>query len=239
MNQHYFQLLTFDLDDTLWDVVPVIVEAEKAMMEWLDSNHPDMSQAYNASQLRAIKDKILIMQPELQYQISLLRVLSLSSAFQGIGYETQDANNAAQQAFEVFLKARNDITFFDSAVETLEKLKPFYRIGALTNGNASTDKVGLGNYFEFCVNGEAINSNKPAPLHFEQAKALTNIDYQHMIHIGDHPEHDILGAKKLGLKTIWVNIKNQKWQARWQPDEQITHLNELPAAIERLERSTL
>lgn len=234
--QNHFQLITFDLDDTLWDVTPVITRAEEAMMAWLEANHPELCQVYDASQLRAIKDKILLMQPELQYQISLLRVLSLSSAFQGLGYDAHAANSSAQAAFEVFIKVRNNIDFFDATVETLKQLKSSYRIGALTNGNASTDKVGLGEYFEFCINGEAINSNKPAPLHFEQAKTVTGIDYQQMVHIGDHPEHDILGAQKLGVKTIWANLKNQKWQARWQADEQITHLNQLPAAIERLER---
>lgn len=237
MKPLHYKLVTFDLDDTLWDVVPVIIQAESAMMKWLEIHHPKLVDQYDAKQLRLVKERILLMQPELQHQISLIRVLSLSSALQGVGYEMHEANNAAQHAFEVFIEARNNITFFDGAIECLQKIKSKYQLGALTNGNASTSKVGLEPYFEFCVNAEAINSSKPSPLHFEQAKQLTGIDYDQMIHIGDHPEHDILGAQKLGVKTIWVNIKQDDWQFRWQPDEQVTHLSQIPEAIERIEHS--
>lgn len=237
MSQQHFQLITFDLDDTLWDVVPVIMQAEAAMMDWLQTHHPELTKHYDAKQLRAVKEQIVMMQPELKHQISLVRVLSLSSAFQGIGYELESANTAAQNAFEVFMAARNQVHLFDGALNSLNKLKKQYRLGALTNGNASTDRIGLGDYFEFCINGESIDSSKPAPLHFEQAKTHTGISYEQTIHIGDHPEHDILGAQKLGIKTIWVNLKGENWQWRWQPDEQVTHLNQLASAIERLERS--
>ena len=34
------QLITFDLDDTLWDTAPVIVSAEAVLRQWLSEHDP-------------------------------------------------------------------------------------------------------------------------------------------------------------------------------------------------------
>ena len=34
------QAITIDLDDTLWDCHPVILEAESKLWEWLETNYP-------------------------------------------------------------------------------------------------------------------------------------------------------------------------------------------------------
>ncbi len=36
------QLITFDLDDTLWDTAPVIVSAEAILREWLAEHAPNL-----------------------------------------------------------------------------------------------------------------------------------------------------------------------------------------------------
>ena len=34
------KLITFDLDDTLWDTAPVIASAEVVLRDWLEANAP-------------------------------------------------------------------------------------------------------------------------------------------------------------------------------------------------------
>ena len=36
------ELITFDLDDTLWDTAPVIVSAEAVLRDWLTDNAPKL-----------------------------------------------------------------------------------------------------------------------------------------------------------------------------------------------------
>ncbi len=46
------ELITFDLDDTLWDTAPVIVSAETVLREWLIANAPKVG-ALDASAFQA------------------------------------------------------------------------------------------------------------------------------------------------------------------------------------------
>ncbi len=36
------ELITFDLDDTLWDTAPVIASAEAILRQWLTDNAPNL-----------------------------------------------------------------------------------------------------------------------------------------------------------------------------------------------------
>ena len=40
------QLITFDLDDTLWDTAPVILSAETVLRDWLEANAPRYAKFY-------------------------------------------------------------------------------------------------------------------------------------------------------------------------------------------------
>ena len=39
--------ITFDLDDTLWPILPVIIEAEKITKRWLIKNYPPLEIVLN------------------------------------------------------------------------------------------------------------------------------------------------------------------------------------------------
>ena len=44
--------ITFDLDDTLWEIEPVIIKAEIKFEEWLKRNYPIISEELSIQQLR-------------------------------------------------------------------------------------------------------------------------------------------------------------------------------------------
>ena len=52
------KLLTFDLDNTLWSVDPIIARAENAMMEWIYKNHPELRFKVTTVQFEQYKDKV-------------------------------------------------------------------------------------------------------------------------------------------------------------------------------------
>ena len=55
------------------------------------------------------------------------------------------------------------------------------------------------------------------------------------LHIGDHQQQDIAAAHRLGMKTIWVNLGDAPWtEESCRPDQEITHLAQLPAAVQVL-----
>ena len=66
------QLITFDLDDTLWDTAPVIVSAEAVLREWLSEHAPNLG-AVPVEHLWAIREQVLANEPGLKHRISALR----------------------------------------------------------------------------------------------------------------------------------------------------------------------
>ena len=46
------KVITFDLDNTLWDVEPTLLRAEQAQNDWLRAHRPRLMQRYNDEQMR-------------------------------------------------------------------------------------------------------------------------------------------------------------------------------------------
>ena len=45
------------------------------------------------------------------------------------------------------------------------------------------------------------------------------------------PEHDILGAREVGMHTVWMNSQGEEWPGGRRADREIDNLRQLPAAI--------
>ena len=228
------QLITFDLDDTLWESRPVLMAAEKAMLEWLAGNRPKLLQTFSPDQLRIFKNRVAEAHPELVHRVSRLRQEALRLALIEAGYDADAARSGADGAFVAFIEARQRVTFYDSVISTLEALHGRYRLGAITNGNANAQQLGLMQYFDFALCAEDLGSSKPAPDLFLAALERAGCEPQAAVHVGDHPEDDMAGARAVGFRTVWANFRGLPWQADWRPDLEIRHWRELLLALEQL-----
>jgi putative hydrolase of the HAD superfamily len=70
---------------------------------------------------------------------------------------------------------------------------------------------------------------------FQAALQHAGVGPREIVHVGDNPEHDIQGAKEVGMHAIWMNSQGEKWPGGPQPDCEIANLTELPAAIASLD----
>ncbi len=229
------KMLCFDLDDTLWAVKPTLIAAEKKVAAFLNEHCPEVYQRFDFKALAKKRHELVNAKPALEHQISQQRIETMFHAIAECGYSNDHAKKLSAQAFEVFIDARHQVDYFPGAVNMLEVLCKQYRIAALTNGNAYVSRLSIGKYFEFSINAEEINASKPSPDHFEQAIARAGLQADQLIHIGDHPEHDIYGAHRLGIKTVWVNLENKQWQESFAPSIEVNAVEQLPAAIARLD----
>lgn len=229
------QLITFDLDDTLWESRPVLLNAERAMLEWLARERPRLLQKFSPEQLRVFKSQVAERNPELLHRVSALRREALRLAQLEAGYTPEEAADGADQAFAAFYRARQQVSFYDSVVPTLEALQGRYRLGAVTNGNADLEQIGLMGYFDFALCAEDLGSRKPAPEPFQAALARAGCAPEQAVHVGDHPIDDMEGAHACGFHTVWANFRGLAWPAPWQPDAQIRHWRELLEVLRRLE----
>ncbi len=226
------RLVTFDLDDTLWDNRPVIEGAEQAMRDWLNRHAPALAEV-PVEHLWDIRARLLAERPELRHRLSELRRRTLFSALSEVGYGQEKARELAEGAFQTMLEARHRITFFSDTVPTLEWLAGRYRLAVITNGNADVGRLGLADYFAFALCAEELGVGKPDPHPFQEALRRADVSPEQAVHVGDHPGDDILGAQQAGLRAVWFNPQNRAWEADHRADAEIRSLAELPELLAR------
>jgi 2-haloalkanoic acid dehalogenase type II len=228
------KVITFDLDNTLWDVEPVILRAEDAQRSWLLQHRPGAIEAFTHESLWELKKSVWKRHPELAHQISKIRIQFLYELITAAGYNEHAARTGAEQAFKVFLDIRHDVVLYEEALAVLEELAKRYTLGALTNGNADIYKTDAGEYFDFAFLAEDVNASKPAPDMFHAAIERSGVNPEQIVHVGDNPKHDVLGAQDVGMRTVWMNSQNETWNEETKPDGEIHNLKQLPEAIARL-----
>jgi FMN hydrolase / 5-amino-6-(5-phospho-D-ribitylamino)uracil phosphatase len=198
------KLITFDLDDTLWDTAPVIASAEVVLRDWLQANAPLLGDV-PVEHLFAIRERIVLAEPELKHRISALRRRVLTRALEDVGYGQMQAQQLAEQGFEVFLQARHKVEIFPEVQPMLELLSQHYALGVITNGNADVSRLGLADYFRFALCAEDLGIGKPDPAPFVEALRRSGVPASEAVHVGDHPRDDIAGAQRAGLRAVWFN----------------------------------
>lgn len=226
------KLITFDLDDTLWETAPAIVGAETMLREWLAQNAPKLGPV-PVEHLWEIRTRLVEADPTFKHRISALRRKVLFHALEDAGYPAVHAQDLADQAFEVFLHGRHQLDIFPEVVPTLEILAKSYTLGVVTNGNADVRRLGLADYFAFALCAEDLGIGKPDPAPFVEALKRGNADAHHAVHVGDHPGDDIAGAQQAGLRAIWYNPMGKPWEADRLPDAEISSLTQLPEVLAR------
>lgn len=220
------KVIGFDLDDTLWAVKPVIIRAEKVLGDWLVNTVPELR--YDVETMRQFRDQAIAEDPNLVKQITELRRRVIHMALDES--DVDNSHDIASEAIEVFLEARNNIEFFDGALDVLTNLSDRYALGALSNGNADISRIGLSHIFSFAYSAEQVGAPKPEPDLFHRAMEHTKVAPHEMIYVGDDPKLDVDAANQLGIKTIWVD-HGTKPQGDTAPSAVISHIKELPDAV--------
>ena len=230
-------VITFDLDNTLWDVEPALIRAEQAQQEWLQQHRPGSIEAYDHQALWEFKKSVWQRHPHLLHHVSQMRIQMLYELQVAAGYIEEEARSGAQQAFAAFLQERHKVVLYEEALEILELLSRQYTLGALTTGNADIYKTDAAEYFDFAFLAEDIGASKPHPDMFHAALQQAGVGAEQIIHVGDNPEHDIQGARAVGMHTVWMNSQETDWPGGDRADREIDNLRQLPSAIASISAS--
>jgi 2-haloalkanoic acid dehalogenase type II len=100
---------------------------------------------------------------------------------------------------------------FPDTNPALEKLARKYRLGILSNVDNDLLEGTLQHFtvpFDLVVTAERVRSYKPGMKHFEEARRIIGADTS-WLHVAASLYHDIEPASRLGIKTVWVNRKNE------------------------------
>ena len=226
------KLITFDLDDTFWDIKRTIVNAEINSRKWIEDRIERKIEWGTIDDFLKIRNELIKDNPALNYDLGLLRKKIISYHTQKYFRNQKDLDEFIEEAFMFFLEERHKVEFFDDVITVLEKLSSKYKLGVLTNGNADIKKLGIDHMFEFSLSSMDVKSNKPDQGHFVKAKELSQISFQNTLHVGDHPVNDVYGARELGINVMWFNLNNLVWDIDGNPPIQFKKWSEFINLLE-------
>lgn len=232
------KLVTFDLDDTLWSVMPVVIKANQLAWRWMQEHTPAFTDRFEMRDLlegSTLRKELLERFPEIKHSMTLIRLRVLELGYQQVGYSSEEAQHWANRAFEYFHEHRHAVEPYSEVEPMLAKLKQAgYQIGALSNGNAEVSRTPLADWFDFQFNADSVGTAKPHPLMFEKALAHAGVSHFETVHIGDHPINDVRAARDLGIKTIWVNPEGLDYPQPVDADLCIECISQIPEAVASL-----
>ena len=221
---HSITTITLDLDDTLWAIAPVIERAERELWDWLGDRYPRIAERYAPADVAALRSEVVDAHPHMHHDLKFLRRTVLARLAEGAGYGAE----LVGPAFDVFDRYRNRVTLYPDVTPALERLARDFRLLALTNGNADLERIGIRHLFADVVAAAEAGVAKPAAGIFGLACARAGPEPAQVLHVGDHPEFDVAGARADGLRAAWVNRHGQPWpEALPAPEATVAALGEL------------
>jgi FMN phosphatase YigB (HAD superfamily) len=218
----HLALLTFDLDNTLFPVGPVLEDADVAMIRALHSaGCTEATDVSIARQMKQIQKKA-----ERRMSFSEQRKRAIHQEMELITKpgETLDID-FVHTISNVWLDERHrsaERNLFSDTIAMLETIKtkfPRTCIGAITNGdgNPLCMNATLASYFDFCVSGEDSNifpNKKPQRGIYEASIAAYCTRYPSKLtqdshiwcHVGDCLVNDVWASSRTGAHAIWIEV---------------------------------
>jgi 2-haloalkanoic acid dehalogenase type II len=215
--------ITLDLDDTLWPIEPVMLHAEQTLDAWLKANCPRVAETYPIPAMRELRDRIARENPHLAHDFTEQRRLSLQAALHPHGYD----DTHVESAFTAFYDARNQIECYPDSLAALERLAEKYPLVSITNGNADLERIGMAHFFRHIITARGAGVAKPNGRIFTLACTKLNLHPREVLHVGDDPALDVIGAHQAGLQTVWINRTDATWTHSIKPDLIVHNLGEL------------
>ncbi|MDA9989108.1 HAD family hydrolase, partial [Luminiphilus sp.] len=177
------RLITFDLDDTLWDVKPALVAADAAQWRYLTARFPkEPLRELADQQAGTLRAEILAEKPMLAHYISQFREAFIYRLLLRSGQSKTTATEAASEAFAAFYAERHKVALFEDAATALSTLSQDYLLGALTNGNADVRKTPIASYFSYAWRAEEFGISKPDILLFHRVFEQAGVAANEVIH---------------------------------------------------------
>ena len=199
--------LTLDLDDTLWPIAPVMVQAEAALQAWLLAHAPRAARRWPVDAMRALRERIGRQHPDLAHDYSAQRRLTRAHVLADSGEDPA----LVEPAFAAYFAARNAVECYPDAIAALQRIAARVPVAALTNGNADLAAIGLQPHFRFSLGAREHGRPKPSACIFHAACARLQLAPRQVLHVGDDVEMDVAGAAGAGLATCWLNRDGRPW----------------------------
>ncbi len=157
---------------------------------------------------------------------------------QRIGVNDQDLGGKLAELFP--LERRKHPFIYEDTFKVLDDLKETYTLVLLTNGSPSLQQTKLeitpeiAPYFDHIIISGAFGKGKPDASIFQHVVAQCNVTVDEAIMVGDNLMTDILGASRVGMRSVWINRENKERAEGSTPTYEIDDLEKLLPILETL-----
>mmetsp|Transcript_8022 Transcript_8022/g.16267 ORF Transcript_8022/g.16267 Transcript_8022/m.16267 type:complete len:300 (-) Transcript_8022:90-989(-) len=224
-------LLTFDLDDTLFPIGPVLADANEAMISAiLALGYQSVTNADVLAATKTIRNELSEIGTPITYTDLRTKAIQveLERALERLGGNPEAVHSSvSERVFDTWLTARHESAernLYPGAMEMFETVKAAYPnavIGAVTNGRGDPldMRQTLRPYFDFTISGEdedVFPHRKPAAGIYQATLAKHNSlagydiiaeENKCWIHVGDDLANDVGASAACGALAIWYNAE--------------------------------
>jgi FMN phosphatase YigB (HAD superfamily) len=222
-------VVSFDLDETLWEFAPMMDGALAATVEALVRRRPELA-GIGVDELHRVRAEVA---EELDGTYEELRLESFRRVLAARGVEAPDL---PRWMVDTWMAARVETVALHADVEpALDALEARgYALGAITNGNFPFHRLPLARRMAFIVHAEHAGGEKPGAEPFAMAMSLAGGDPSRWVHVGDSLESDVQGAQAFGLRAVWINRRGVPRPRGISPDAELRSLDGLADVVDRL-----
>ncbi|KZN57671.1 HAD-IA family hydrolase [Pseudoalteromonas luteoviolacea] len=219
------KVLSFDLDDTLYNNHPIILNAIQAMQSYLQSI-PEWANQQDDYWLKC-RRHIGETQPHLQDDVTNWRKVALEYGMSQLALTKEEVARYSSNAYQAFATARSNITVDQSVLSLLRELEKKYTLIAITNGNVEVEKFNLAGVFEHVYLAGLDGKAKPDAALFERACHDLKVNPSEILHIGDSLDTDVQGANLAGCQSVWLNNQQATYKYKGLADIEIQDIHQL------------
>jgi len=179
---------------------------------------------HDGNSMRNLRADVASRHPGQRHDLTWLRRQALAEQFAAAGY----ASPPVDEALEVFFGGRNRVALYADVRPALERLRTKYRLFAVSNGNADLARCGIADLFEGHITAAAAGAAKPDARIFGLLLREAGVEPIEVLHIGDDPLADVVGATRAGMQSVWLNREGRAWPAQFAPPRRtVTTLAEI------------
>jgi HAD superfamily hydrolase (TIGR01509 family) len=223
------RLVTFDGDDTLWALEPVVEAALADAIEAFAAAFPHAP---------VTRDELLADRAAVQAELppdsdlQLYRRAAYRRRVDLLGGGPDSLVDALAGRFHTLRSSL--IEPFPDALAALERLAGSSQLGFITNGNADVEATPFAGRFAFRLHARVHGPSKPDVGMFVHALGESGLPASAAVHVGDSLSCDVAGAQAAGWKAVWLNRAGAVNDTPIRPDAEIASLDELDAVVEAL-----
>ncbi len=225
----HIRAISLDLDDTLWPIGPVIERVERSVDDWLRIHCPEVAAAWPIESMRALRDEVASEHPELAHDFGAQRRMTLCRAFAPFKL----GDEWIERTYAVYVRVRNEVECYADTNAALARMAARFPLISISNGTAELDRIGLHEHFRFSVSAGEVGVAKPAADIFHHACERLGLAPEHVLHVGDDPLADVVGARDAGMHTVWLNRQAAAWRHEVRPDLEMADLDALANWLDR------